>query len=156
MWGIIWQLRMLLLRLWKQLTTMDYEMPSLSNILWVQLARFASMAWSIVLESMILSQLGLAWLLRFLQLEWNYFVYLVTVLWSNASSPFSIRHGIEAQFKLIKQKFSNKTHFMFIHDAFKSHMEWSNAECVKNDTAKYSVYFPWHELFWSCDICSVN
>ena len=51
MWRTTWQLQMLLLRLWKQLTTMDYEMPSLSDILWVWLARFASMAWSIVLES---------------------------------------------------------------------------------------------------------
>ena len=41
-------------------------------ILWVLLAGFASVAWSMALESMVLSQLDLAWSSKFLQPKQNF------------------------------------------------------------------------------------
>ena len=45
---------MFLPRSWKWQTTLACEMPSLPDILRVQLKRFTSIAWSMTLESMVL------------------------------------------------------------------------------------------------------
>ena len=78
-WGTIWQLQILLPRSLRWQTTLDWD---------AKLARFASMAWSKALKSMILGLLDLAWLLSFLQPEWNLLNHLVTVLWPTMPSPF--------------------------------------------------------------------
>ena len=47
----IWQIWMLLLRLWRRLTTPSCKILSLPDTLWVLLTEFASMAWSIASKS---------------------------------------------------------------------------------------------------------
>ena len=78
---------MLLLRSWKWQTTVDCEMPSSPDTLWMLLTRVDFMVWSTALESMILGLPDHVWLSRFLKTEQNFLNQLVCVMWSTV--PFT-------------------------------------------------------------------
>ena len=84
-------------------------------------------------KSMVLSLPDLACLLRFLQLEQNCLIHLVTVLWSTALLLFvqQIFLVVSASLSLNLNSESISSWIrlccMFICMAFKSHMVWSNA-----------------------------
>ena len=80
MWGNFRQLLILLLRFWRWWTTLDWEMPSLPDTLWVLITGFVSLDWNMALESMVLGLPEFAWLSRFLQPKWNFLNHLVTVI----------------------------------------------------------------------------
>ena len=88
-WSIIQHLSILLKRSWRWQITLDCEMPSLSDTLWMLLAGFASMAWSMASEPLVLGLPFLALSLRFLQTNQNIVNHLFTILWSTAPSFFS-------------------------------------------------------------------
>ena len=52
------------------------------------MAGFAFIACTTTSESTVLGLADLAWSLRFLPSQWNFFNDLITVLWTNAPSPF--------------------------------------------------------------------
>ena len=106
-WGTIWQLKMLLLRLWRWWMTLVWDILSSLNTFWIS----ACMTWNMVLKSTFLGLPDLAWSSRFLQPEQNFLNYMVTILWLTLTSHnkcfFCCFGSIMAQFKLIKHKFPN-------------------------------------------------
>ena len=72
-WGTTWRLQMLLLSSWKWCAKMDCKMLSSSDILFMHLNGFVSMAWNTVSESRVLGLSDFAWLSRFLQPKQNFF-----------------------------------------------------------------------------------
>ena len=71
--------------------TLGCEMPSSPDTLRVILARFASVIWSTASESTVLGLPKLAWLLRILQFQWNFFGHLAVVQWSTLNSLFALK-----------------------------------------------------------------
>ena len=91
------------------------KMPSLPD---THIARFDSLAWSIILESTVLG-----W-----QHEQNFLSHLVAVLWSTAFSPFPQQMFLVASAALWWPSLNSlninswiRRHCMFIYEAFKSH-----------------------------------
>ena len=74
----IWQLQMILSRLWRGRTILDSQMPSSPYTLRVLLLRFASMTRSTAAESTVLVLLNIVWSSKLLQSKQNFFKHLVT------------------------------------------------------------------------------
>ena len=109
---------MLLPRSWLR-TKLDVEMSSSPDTRYLLLAGFASMSWSVVLESTVLDLLNLT-----LKPVQNFLNHLVTVLWSTPTSPFAQRMFLVASAEL-----------WFISAFFESHTKWSNAQCISAPTS---------------------
>ena len=77
------------------------------------------MAWSIALESMDLGLPVLAWLLKFLQPEYNFLNHLISIQLNLHTNIFGCFYGVITQFKL-------RLHCIFICAAFKSHSDAMN------------------------------
>ena len=75
-----------LMRSWRWQSTLDCEIPSMPDTLWMLHARLVFIARSTDPGSTVTGLPDLAWSLKFLQTEWNFFHYLFTVLWSAALS----------------------------------------------------------------------
>ena len=109
--GSIQWLRMVMLSSWRRWTTVVYEMPSSPDTLWVLFTGFKSMSWSTTSESTFLVLTDIAWSSKFLQPEWNFLNYLITVI--NCAFIFCAIHFIDwfccvlAQFELRNDKFTN-------------------------------------------------
>ena len=98
-----------LVRFWKGWTLLAWD----AEITWYSLS--ARFAWSIASQSTVLSLPDLAWLSKFLQLQWNFLNHLVTILRSTAPSLFAQQIILVAStalwlsLNLQKQKFLNYT-----------------------------------------------
>ena len=97
----------------------DGDQPHWTERCWAHLIffEFASMAWSIALEFIVLGPTDLAWLLRFLQPKQNFLNLLFTVFWSIAPSLFCITNifgcfyaSVMTRSELVKHKFWIKLH----------------------------------------------
>ena len=99
----------------------------------VLLAEYAFISWSTV---SVLPDL--AWLSRFLQQNWNFSIYLATVLWSTSLKHnkcffvFSLTLWSSLNSKSMLSRF--KLHCPFISVAFKSHTKWNNAKQFRAST----------------------
>ena len=151
MWGTIRQLRMLLPRLWRWLTTPDCKMLTLPDTLWVILTGFASMAWSMALESVVLGLPDLAWSSRILRPEQNFNVLLRLHLSHNKCFLLLLQFYDPVQ--------THKTLHVYLCGFQITHGVKQYTACQYTnyrDTTNYSGYFPWLELLWSCDIHAPN
>ena len=77
-WGKIQQL---LPRSWRQWTSLNHEMLSLSDIFWEPLTKITFMAGNLVSKSTVSDLPHLAWTSRLFWSKWNFFNHLVTVLY---------------------------------------------------------------------------
>ena len=108
-WSTIQQLWILLPRLWRWPTKLDWEISSSQVIP----TRFSSMTWSMASESTILGLPDFALSLRLLQLMWNVLNHLITVLWSTVSTTFTQQivlvscTALWLSSNIVKQKFLN-------------------------------------------------
>ena len=122
---------MRLLKLWQ--ITVDCEMPSSPDTLWVLLARFVSMAWSTTSEFTVWGLPDLAWLLRFLQPKQNFLNCLITLI--NWTITFHTLNSFLVSVTLWPSWISlMRLCCAFICVAFKSHMKWNNAWDVSTPT----------------------
>ena len=87
-WSTIWLLWVLFLRSQRGQLSLDCDMPSLPDILWMLLFESKSLAWGTATESSVFSQLDLNWSLRSLKPERNFLNHLLYILRSSMLSPF--------------------------------------------------------------------
>ena len=136
---------MFLLRPCKGWTTPSCEIPSSPDTLQELLTKFTSMAWSMASESTVL--LDLAWSSQFLQCEGNFFNHL----WLTKPSPFMQQMFLVTSMALFSSC-QIRLCCTFICVAFKSHVKWSNVQCVSEPTFNHSEHLQWLKVHQSCDI----
>ena len=112
-WGIIQQLRMLFLRLWRRQTILDKRWRARLILSECYTLAFFSVAQSAALKSTVLGVPDLSYSLRFLQREQIFWKYCVTALQSTVTSTIVQQMffgggfcGFMPPFKLVKHKFS--------------------------------------------------
>ena len=119
---------MLLRVSWGWQSKLDCEMRSSPDTLWMLLARFASMVFSL---------LDFAWLPKFLQPEQNFFNHPVTVL--SSTELLSSQQMFLVSSAMLWSSSNSLSSWIrlnctFICVTFKSHIEWSHAECISAPT----------------------
>ena len=144
---------MILLKLWRLRTIIDFETPNSPDTHRFLLTVFAPISWRTASESSVLSLSGLVWSLWFLQPEWNFFKRLLTVL-----SPMILQMFL-IDSPACRPSWTGKTYYRiglcctYICEAFKSHMECNYAQFVSAPTTTMltvtlSIYL-WFEIIVS-------
>ena len=126
---------MLLHRSWKWQSTLNCEMQTSPDTLWMLLDGFASTAWNMALESLVLGLPNFARSSRFLQPKWGFLKHLASVPWSTAQRMFLFTSAtLWPSSNLYSIRSWIRLHCTFIRVAFKLHTDWSNAQRVSTLT----------------------
>ena len=120
------------------------ELSSSPDMLQVLLVRFVSMAWSMALESMPLHPPDLWLIVDFLTTLRKFLEppgYCTVINWAFIFFQmfFGCFCGVMAQFELV----SMNSWIRSCRMSFKSHTEWSRAQCISTPTTTTSILTAW-------------